>query len=149
MRVRVPVRDKLDPVWSDPVPVAANVGSDTVRLQDGSVRNARDVAPIPSLIPAKDSKSSISDSSTGQTTSLDSAGRAQQAEPLHDSPTKPSSSKAEGASSTTVKPSERTTGVARLALSSKAAALPAPQAVRRSERSTKGQTSRYKDFVKF
>lgn len=51
MQIQVFVRDKLDPVLSDPVPVAANVAQDTVKLKDGSVRNAQ--ASLPSLVPLK------------------------------------------------------------------------------------------------
>ena len=50
VRVRVPVRDKLDPVWSDPVSIRSTVAPNTVRLDDGQVRNAKDVAPLPPLV---------------------------------------------------------------------------------------------------
>lgn len=55
----------------------------------------------------------------------------------------------EGAKDANDETSKRTYGVARPGKSSKIAEQPPAQEVRRSERSTKLQTSRYKDFVKY
>lgn len=79
VRVQVLVCDKFDSILSDLVFVEANFRSDTVRLQDGFVWNARDVALIPLSIPAKELKVTKSYSSTSQSTQPDSAGSGRKA----------------------------------------------------------------------
>ena len=83
VRVRVPVREKLDPVWTDPVSIEALVGPDTVRLDNGSVRNARDLAPVPEL--NRESGDSDRDESSTETTE----GRAQPADRQPTPPNQP------------------------------------------------------------